>query len=399
MVEPRRSRSLNLWLRFSKQRPNCDYGGAEEVLLQLLLFVDRRPSSKEQVREIKLYLQSLRSDYSFELDVIEIDKQPHLVEFYKLVATPALVKMAPAPQQTIAGGNLIQELKKWWPQWKGEDKISTLKDNADLKESVSTTARSGKDIRLSDEIFRLRQEKEELEAQIRFKDKILAMLAHDLRTPLTAASIAVDTIEISEKNSKLSPNKLADLKRKLLKQAKNQFKIMNNMIGELLQNSQNEDAKLAVRPKPLAIGSLFEEIVAQFDAKLQRKSMELVLDVPQDLPLVYADAELIRQLVNNLLDNAIKYTPAQGQISLSVLHRTNQKVEVSVCDNGPGIPDSKQEQIFEGNFRLQRDRELEGYGLGLATCRQIVLAHYGQIWVDSAPKSGSCFRFTLLVYK
>ena len=370
-------------------------------MLQLLLFVDRRSSSKDRVRDIKIYLQNLRSDYSFKLDVIEIEKQPDLVEFFKLVATPALVKMAPAPRQTLAGTNLIQQLEKWWPQWKKDDKFLAADDVSHKESPVSITATSSNNygnIRLSDEIFRLQQEKEELEAQLRFKEKILAMLAHDLRSPLTAASIAVETIERSEKNEKLSTIKLVKLKRKLFVQAKNQFKIMNNMIGELLQNSQNDNIKLAVRPKPLDLNSLFEEIAAQFDVKLQQKSMKFVRDIPQDLPLVYADAELIRQVISNLLDNAIKYTPAQGRISLSVLHRTNQKVEISVCDTGPGIPDSEKEQIFEGNFRLQRDLAEEGYGLGLATCRQIVSAHYGQIWVDST-RSGSCFRFTLLVYK
>ena len=371
-------------------------------MLQLLLFVDRHFSSKEQVRDIKVYLQSLRSDYSFKLDVVEIEKQPHLVEFFKLVATPALVKMAPAPRQTLAGGNLIQQIEKWWPQWRDDKSVEEKSDDSDGETSLLATIPSGnsygKDIQLSDEIFSLRQEKEELEAQLRFKEKILAMLAHDLRTPLTAASIAVETIEISEKNEKLPTSKLVNLKHKLFRQAKNQFEIMNNMIGELLQNSQNDNAKLAVRPKPLSLSSLFEEVAAQFDVKLQQKSMEFVRDIPQDLPLVYADAELIRQVLSNLLDNAIKYTPAQGRISLSVLHRTNQKVEVSVCDTGPGIPISQRERIFEGSFRLQRDRAEEGYGLGLATCRQIVSAHYGQIWVDSSP-DGSCFRFTLLVYK
>ncbi|MEO0014532.1 MAG: hypothetical protein RLZZ535_2921 [Cyanobacteriota bacterium] len=391
-------------LHFHKQCPDSDQGSAEELLLQLLLFVDQRSSSEEQVQEIKAYLQSLRSDYAFKLDVVEIEKQPHLVEFFRLVATPALVKMSPAPRQTLAGSNLIQQLEKWWPQWKGQVKVSLEKNSCQNPENPTATvvpndSYDAQGIILSDEIFSLRQEKAKLEAQLRFKDKILAMLAHDLRTPLTAASMAVETIELSERNEGLSENKLLALKRKLFKQARNQFNIMDNMIGELLQNSQNNNAKLAVKPKPLNLCSLCQDIASQFDAKLGQKSMNFVMDLPQDLPLIYADAELIRQLISNLLDNAIKYTPEKGSISLSVLHRTNQKIQVSVCDTGPGIPPGKREQIFEDSFRLQRDRASQGYGLGLATCHQIVSAHYGQIWVDSAPESGSCFRFTLLVYK
>lgn len=348
-------------------------------------------------------METLRSDYSFKLDVVEIEKQPHLVEFFKLVATPALVKMSPSPRQTLAGSNLIQQLSKWWPQWKAQEKLFPEKNKYPSTEDPLSTASlasgyDSQDIELSDKIFSLKQEKEELEAQLRFKDKILAMLAHDLRTPLTAASMAVETIELSEKNN-LSPAKLIALKRKLFRQARNQFNIMDSMIGELLQNSQSDNAKLAVKPKPLKLGSLFQELANQFDVKLKQKSMEFIQDAPQDLPLVYADGDLIRQLISNLLDNAIKYTPEKGLISLSVLHRTNQKVEVSICDTGPGIPLAQREQIFEDSFRLRRDRAEKGYGLGLATCRQIVSAHYGQIWVDSSPKSGSCFRFTLLVYK
>ncbi|MEO1006108.1 MAG: circadian clock KaiB family protein, partial [Cyanobacteria bacterium J06638_38] len=89
-------------LQSNKQYPDYDHGNTEKLLLQLLLFVDKRSSSDEQVQEIQSHLQSLHSEHSFNLDVIEIEKQPHLVEFLKLVATPALVKIAPAPRQILA---------------------------------------------------------------------------------------------------------------------------------------------------------------------------------------------------------------------------------------------------------------------------------------------------------
>ncbi len=396
---------LVIVLQSNKQSPDYDQSNTEKLLLQLLLFVDKRSSSDEQVQEIQSYLQNLRSDYSFKLDIIEIEKQPHLVEFLKLVATPALVKMTPAPRQIIAGSDLIKQLDKWWPQWKAESKYPAIDEDQSnsTQESSSTNPAQesyyDKDIKLADEIFRLQQEKEELRAQLSFKDKILAMLAHDLRTPLTAASMAVETIELSEKNDELDTSKLRALKKRLFCQAKNQFSIMDKMIEELLHNAQSENARLAVKPKAVDLKTLCQEVVSQFDAKLKRKLMNLVMDIPQDIPQVYADEELIRQLIGNLLDNAIKYTPKRGTITLSVLHRTNQKVQVSVSDTGPGIPTEKRERIFEDSFRLQRDRSQEGYGLGLATCYQIVSAHYGQIWVDSSPESGSCFQFTLLVYK
>lgn len=396
---------FSLVLQFNKQYPDYDRSNVEELLLHLLLFVDKRSSSDEQVKNIKTYLQSLRANYSFKLEVVEIEKQPHLVEFLKLVATPALVKMAPAPRQTLAGSNLLQQLKKWWSQWQAaQQNVEMLNPQAIAEDISSSTSLTGgsydaQDIKLTDEIFSLRREKEELVAQLRFKERILAMLAHDLRTPLTAASMAVETIELSEQNQKLEASKLQNLKQRLFKQAKKQFGIMNSMIGELLQNSQNANAKLAIKPKPVDLSTLCQEVAAQFDARLKRKSMNFEQDIPQDIPQVYADEKLIRQLIGNLMDNAIKYTPERGKIALSVLHRTNQKIQVSVCDSGPGIPPEKRKQIFEDSFRLQRDRSEKGYGLGLATCHQIVSAHYGQIWVESIPERGSCFQFTLLVYK
>ncbi|MEM8674058.1 MAG: histidine kinase [Cyanobacteria bacterium P01_G01_bin.67] len=390
-------------LQSNKQYPDYDHGNTEKLLLQLLLFVDKRSSSDEQVQEIQSHLQSLHSEHSFNLDVIEIEKQPHLVEFLKLVATPALVKIAPAPRQILAGSDLIKQLEKWWPQWRAASIYIKTEDSSTISETcpidVGQEYYNAQDIRLSDEIFRLQQEKEELAAQLSFKDKILAMLAHDLRTPLTAVSMAVETIELSEQNDDLEEAKLRNLKQRLFRQAKNQFKIMDSMISELLQNSQSSNARLAVKPKSVDLRILCPEVASQFDSRLKQKSMDFVQDIPQDIPQVYADEELIRQLIGNLIDNAIKYTPQKGKIALSILHRTNQKIQVSICDNGPGIPPEKKDRIFEDSFRLQRDLSQEGYGLGLATCYQIVSAHYGQIWVDSSPQTGSCFRFTLLVHK
>jgi len=104
-------------------------------------------------------------------------------------------------------------------------------------------------------------------------------------------------------------------------------------------------------------------------------------------------------LMKNLLDNASKYAPVGGSIQVSMLHRTTQKIQVSVYDSGPGIPEENRDRIFEDHFRLKRDEEKDGYGLGLSLCQRIVRAHYGRIWVDTAPNTGGCFHFTLPIYR
>ncbi|WP_013321982.1 histidine kinase [Gloeothece verrucosa] len=377
----------------------------EPVCLQLLLFVDDRPSSQENIEQIQAHLALLNCEYSYELQVIEIHQQPHLVEYFRLVATPALVKIAPEPRQTLAGSNIVEQLNKWWPRWQCAIKEANEEQTANgggdkqnhWQSPLNNVGYSGELIRLSDEVFRLKKEKEELVEQIKFKDQVLAMLAHDLRSPLTAASIAIETLELA--NNQPDRVRSAQLKEQLYQQARKQFRIMNRLITDILQASKSMSAELQLQYSHLYLQSLCLEVLEQMADQFQEKHLKIEKDIPQDLPNVYGDEELIRQVIVNLLDNAIKYTPEQGTITVSILHRTTQKVQVSVCDTGPGIPQEKQERIFEGHFRLKRDEGKEGYGLGLSLCRKIIRAHYGQIWVDSTVNQGSCFHFTLPVYR
>ncbi|MEB3228775.1 MAG: histidine kinase [Synechocystis sp.] len=374
---------------------------ASAVSLQFLLFVDDRPNSQDSVRDIRRSLAALLAGYDYELQILEISQDPHLVEHFRLVATPSLVKVIPEPRQILAGSNIVQQLQKWWPRW--EQDLQSLTDAPTLPvppscpREISAVGYSSELMKMSDELFLLQKEKEELLEQMRFKDQILAMLAHDLRSPLTAASIAVDTLELLQ--HKPPDEQKPELRAQLLHHARKQFKLMNRLIADILQASKNLNAQFEVKGSPLCVSTLCQEILELYHDKFREKQLTLKCDLPQDLPAVFADEELIRQVIVNLLDNAIKYTPAQGRISVSALHRTTQKVQVTITDNGPGIPDSKQETIFEGHFRLQRDEKTDGYGLGLSLCRKIIQAHYGQIWVDSRPKQGSSFHFTLPVYR
>ncbi len=370
--------------------------------IQLLLFVDERPSSHEHIQEIQQYFKQVKADSPYQLQVIEIQEQPHLVEHFRLVATPALVKVSPEPRQTLAGSNIVNQLKKWWPRWQLSLQQTSPKpgnngqtQTAPSSHPINSLGHSAELMRLSDEIFRLNREKEELVQQLKFKDQVLAMLAHDLRSPLTAASIAVETLELAQNHQ--NPQRRATLKEQLYQQARRQFRIMNRLITDILQASQTMNAELVVHYHDILLQVLCEEIIEQYTDLFAEKSLTLVKDIPQDIPPVYADEELIRQVIVNLLDNAIKYTPEGGKVTVSVLHRTTQKVQISVCDTGPGIPEEKRERIFEGHFRLKRDQAKDGYGLGLSLCRKIIRAHYGQIWVDSVLNQGSCFQFTLPV--
>lgn len=373
---------------------------SKQVSLQLLLFVDHRPSSQEYIQKLQQYLYNLDSVYSFQLEVIQLEDQPHLVEHFKLIVTPALVKIAPGTRQTIAGTDLISQVEKWWANWQNDliiEEKSLLENTLHSGPDCSSVGYSAELLKFADEVFILKKENEELLKQLKFKDKILAMLVHDLRSPLTAATLALNTLEIAEKTQ--SPERLLILKEQLYKQTKHQFKLMDRMICDILQASQSVSNKFEIRPKPIYLQNICQVILTQLMPKIELKSQILTEDLPQDLPQVYADEELIGQVLINLLENAHKYTPEKGKIALSLLHRTSQKIQVSICDNGPGIPEEDKYLIFEEHFRLQRDIHKDGFGIGLALCRQVITAHYGQIWVENCAHGGSCFHFTLPVYK
>ncbi|MEO0684835.1 MAG: histidine kinase [Cyanobacteria bacterium J06649_11] len=384
-----------------------------EAPLQLLLFVDERPKSKLQIQQIQSYLKQLQLEYDFELQIVDVGKQPHLAEHFKLVATPALIRIHPEPRQVLAGSNIVAQLKTWWSRWQNSVE-SYLQIQQDLKQAaendpngyikksqipINSLAISSEIIELTDEVFRLKQEKQQLQEQLQFKDRVIGMLAHDLRNPLTAAIIAIDTLKSNfncenGEFKRLTPKLTAHI----LNHARTQTKVIERMITDLLQVGRGQDTKIPISPQKIELGNLCLEVLEELSQSYKAKSLKIEKDIPQDLPYVYADPERIRQVVTNLLDNAIKYTPPGGKIIIAGLHRTSQKVQFSIGDSGPGIPEENRDRIFENRFRLERDEAKDGYGIGLSLCQKIVQAHYGQIWVDTAPTGGAWFHFILPVY-
>jgi two-component system, OmpR family, clock-associated histidine kinase SasA len=381
-------------------KPNCPF--------QLLLFVDRRPTSREQIQQVRKLLEELGSPASYDLQIIDVTEQPHLAEHFRLLTTPTLIKIAPDPRQMLVGGNFLSELRNCWPRWEQEQrstvKVAPLPDprasqtSQSLQDSIYEVASASELIQLSDAVFRLKQEKAELAAQIKYKDQVIAMLAHDLRNPLTAASIAMETLDRGFHPKEGQVTRLTPaLITQVIRQARAQLRNINGMITDILQTAHGSNAELNIRPQPIDLPTLCDEVLETLADRLAAKSIVIETDIPLDLPKVYIDEERIRQVLINLVDNAIKYTSDGGKIQLSALYRTTQKVQVSLCDTGLGIPEDQREAIFDDRVQLQRDQDQSGYGIGLSLCQRLIRAHYGQIWVDSVLGQGSCFHFTLPV--
>ncbi|MGK7911567.1 MAG: histidine kinase [Synechococcus sp.] len=358
--------------------------------IELLVFVDRRPGTRELVRSLREQLNSLEGAFSAQLEIVELGERPYLAEHYKLVATPALVKTNPPPSQVLAGKDLVSQLEIWWPRWQGQLELQQDDEPTDGAVSSEQTAEL---LRLSEDVFKLRQREVELQEQLLFKDRILAMLAHDLRNPLAATSLALETLELNK--DKLKPETV----NQMFAHARNQTRLMDSMIADILEAARGTSSELALSTRQVEFSALCRDVISEIATRAANKELILETDIPDVLPTIHADVDKIRQVLMNLLDNAIKYTPSGGLIRVTALHRTRQKVEVIVADTGPGIPQEAKERVFSDTVRLSRDLDCDGYGIGLSLCRRIIRAHYGRIWVDSRPGEGSSFHFTLPIYQ
>jgi two-component system clock-associated histidine kinase SasA len=254
-------------------------------------------------------------------------------------------------------------------------------------------------VQLQEQIFALQRQQEELLEQIRFKDFSIETLAHELRNPLTAISLHLQTLQIAldsddPRSQKISPKAM----KKGVDRACQQVLAMDSVIQRILISSGRVKT-LSIQPKRLKISKSIHDCIDRLLVRFNDKQQTIKTDIPSDLPDIYGDDKSIEQLITNLLENAHKYTPTNGRIKITALHRTTEKVEISIGDNGMGIPAKYLSSIFDEGVRVNPDANVEGFGLGLNLCQQIVRAHCGHIWVESELNKGSCFYFTLPVYR
>ena len=354
--------------------------------LKLLLVAARHHLSGPDLRSVVHYLE--RDDVGFQvtLQVADPSQQPELLELHRLVITPALIKLSPAPKQVFAGSNILQQLKGWVPRWQQDGVVSGL--GLSLRPTELDGSRTQKELQLEDQLLVLRQENETLIDRIHAQERLLRMVAHELRTPLTAAALALQ----SQRLGQIDMTRFQDVITRRLEE-------MEALSKDLLEVGTTRWETL-FNPQRLDLASVSAEVILELEKLWLGRNVEIRSDIPSDLPKVFADQRRMRQVLLNLLENALKYTGNGGHITLTMLHRTSQRVEVSVCDSGPGIPTEEQQRIFLDRVRLpQTSDRTTGFGVGLSVCRRIVEVHGGRIWVVSEPGEGACFTFTVPIWQ
>ncbi len=354
--------------------------------LKLLLVASRHHLSRGDIRSLIEYLEIEDCGFNVTLELSDPTENPELLEFYRLVAIPALIKLEPAPKQIFAGSSIFDQLKTWIPRWQHEGLIKGT--GLSLRAKAIESNQTQKELLLEDDLLVLRQENETLTKKIHSQESLLRMVAHELRTPLTAAGLALQ----SQKLGQISMKKFQEvLKRRL-----EEIEILSK---DLLEVGSTRWETL-FNPQKIDLANISAEAILELEKLWLNRKIKINTDIPSDLPSVFADQRRMMQVLLNLIENALKFSDDNGEIFITMLHRTNQWVEVIVRDNGPGIPTEEQQRIFVDRVRLpQTSQETIGFGIGLSVCRRIVEVHGGKIWVVSKPTEGACFYFTVPVWR
>ncbi len=251
--------------------------------------------------------------------------------------------------------------------------------------------------RVRDRTAELERSHEELEKsrlqQLEIKDQFLAHVSHELRAPLSASHLFVRNL-LDGVSGGLTPEQRDDMEIVL----KN-IEQLRGMISDLLEATRADSGRLRIERREVSISSLIAETVSTF--KLSAGTIDLSSRAPLHLPPVFADPQRVQQILNNLVDNAIKFTPANGRIAIRarLVEPECDCVQVEVADTGRGLSSKGKALVFDRMYQDQPASDLPrgGLGLGLYICRLLVERHGGRIWVESEPGVGSTFFFTLPV--
>src|SRR4030043_266412 len=237
------------------------------------------------------------------------------------------------------------------------------------------------------EIYRLEKNlRQQLEDEMRRRVEFTRTLAHELKTPLTPMLISSQTLE-----AELKDELLLGLATNIRRGALN----LNSRIDELLDIARGEIGILKLKAEPLDILQLLREVVDYVSPVASDRGQTIVTELPSSLPLVRADEVRLRQIVLNLLNNALKFTQPGGRIVLRA-NQSGDSMVVEVEDNGPGIDEEAQKHLFEPYHRMEANTErLSGLGLGLVLCKTLVELHGGKIWAKSQRGKGSIFAFSI----
>jgi len=236
-------------------------------------------------------------------------------------------------------------------------------------------------------IMRDIRERKELDA---LREDLAAMIYHDLRSPLANILSSVEMLGTS------IPESEKETTAPLLKIARHSIERIQRLISSLLDLNRLEQNQPVTERQAIALDSLLADVMEAVGPALNGRNQTLETKVTENLRELYIDPDMIRRVLTNLAENASKYTPINGHLVIGAEAAVEGNfMQIYVQDNGPGIPESDRERIFDKFIRLTNKTGARGLGVGLAFCKLAVQGHGGKIWVEPAPEHGAKFVFTL----
>jgi signal transduction histidine kinase len=261
------------------------------------------------------------------------------------------------------------------PHWRRKSNGDEIDDMGVTIEKMSQT--------IVDQIQRLRQSDVT-------RRELIANISHDLRTPLTSMQGYLETLQI--KKNELS----AEDQEKYLELAIENSRRLATLVADLFELAMLETPDSKANIESFSLAELVQDVTQKFGLKTAQKKLQLSCDIPEDAPFVHGDIAMIERVLENLIENAIKFSSAGDTIQISVAPAADG-LTVKVLDTGPGIPADDIPHLFERFYRVDKSRsdETKSNGLGLAIAHRILQLHQSTISVQSMPGQGSCFSFEL----
>jgi signal transduction histidine kinase len=213
---------------------------------------------------------------------------------------------------------------------------------------------------------------------------LVAAASHDLRTPLASLRLLVEAID---------DGVAGEDRDRYLREIRTHVAVLSDLIDDLFELSRIEAGDISWTMRQVELGDLIGDTVAAFRTSAEERGVHLAAELPAEKVVAAADAEKVQRVLFNLIQNAIRHTPADGSVTVRAKGGPGG-VEVEVADSGEGIPAGEGERVFEAFYRADGSRNQDGAGLGLAISRAIVEAHGGRIWLENA-EPGTRVRFTL----
>ncbi|MEM9526115.1 MAG: HAMP domain-containing sensor histidine kinase, partial [Bacteroidota bacterium] len=231
---------------------------------------------------------------------------------------------------------------------------------------------------------------EEMKSLDQLRRELIANISHDLRTPLAIIQGFVETLIM--KTESMEPEE----RKRHLNTIYNSSERLSLLISQLFEYSKLEAQQIEPQKEPFNVGELAQDVAHKFSVLAEKKGITIRINVAENLPRIFADLGLVERVLNNLMDNALKFTPAGGEVLLE-MQADRHAVKVRVADTGPGIPEAELPHIFDRYRKGQRtgDGRNTGAGLGLAIVKKILELHDQSIQIKSKLQEGTSFIFEL----